>query len=135
MVETSEIQTRVRYAETDQMGLVYHANYYVWFEMGRTEHFRLLGLPYVELEAEGVFLPVVETFCQYKAPARYDDLLTIRTTVGEIGAARISFSYQVLRPADGRLLAEGRTVHAFVDEEGRPINIRKKAFYQKLMAG
>jgi len=110
----------VRYAETDQMGVVYHANFFVWFEVGRTDLLRSAGWTYREMEAEGLSLPVIEAHCDYKQPARYDDELEVRTTGELMSPVRVAFSYEVVRPADGELLATGRTVHATLDRAGRP---------------
>ena len=109
---------RVTYSETDQMGFAYYANYFVWFEIGRTELIRASGLAYRELEEMGFMLPVLEASARYISPVRYDDLLTIRSGVSEFKGIRIRFSYQILR--DGLLLAEGMTFHAFMDKDGRP---------------
>lgn len=125
---TSTSDLRVRYAETDAMGIVYYANYFVWFEIGRTDWIRRLGLSYREFEERGVYLPVVNAQCTYKASARYDDLVRIETTVTSLTPARIGFSYRALRvepaaPAasDGppTLLAEGGTDHVFLNQDGR----------------
>ena len=113
-------RVRVRYAETDQMGVVYHANFFVWFEVGRTDLLRSAGWTYREMEAEGLSLPVIEAHCDYKQPARYDDELEVRTTGELMSPVRVAFSYEVVRPADGELLAIGRTVHATLDRSGRP---------------
>ena len=109
---------RVTYAETDKMGFVYYANYLVWFEIGRTELIRASGLAYKELEEMGINLPVIEASCRYKKPVKYDDLITIRTAVSEFEGIRLGFSYEITR--DGQVLAEGRTLHAFMDSGGRP---------------
>ncbi len=114
---------RVTYSETDQMGFAYYANYLVWFEMGRTELIRASGLAYRELEEMGLLLPVIEASCRYVRPARYDDLLTIRTKISEFKGIRLAFSYEVLR--DEELLAEGMTRHAFMDKNGRPVKLPK----------
>ena len=111
---------RVRYAETDKMGVAYYANYFVWFEVARCDLLRALGRTYRDLEARGVMLPVIEARCEYRAPARYDDELEIRTRGALLSPARVAFSYAVRRRADGAALAEGRTVHAAVDLQGRP---------------
>ena len=127
------IQFRVRYAETDAMGIVHHANYYVWFEMGRTEYLREMGFNYKDMEDEGLFSPVIETNCKYKRPAKYDDLITLETYIKDTGKARWSFGYRVLR--DGELLAEGHTSHCFMDENGRPIILKRvnPELYQKMV--
>ncbi len=109
---------RVTYAETDKMGFAYYANYLVWFEIGRTELIRASGLAYKELEEMGLYLPVIEASCSYKKPAKYDDLITISTKVAEFEGIRLGFSYEIIR--DGQVLAEGRTLHAFMDKDGRP---------------
>jgi len=118
-----EHQHRVTYAETDQMGFAYYANYLVWFEMGRTELIRASGLAYRELEEMGLLLPVIEASCSYQRPARYDDVVTIRTAVSEVKGIRLTFSYEVLR--GGELLARGMTRHAFMDKNGRPAKLPK----------
>ncbi len=118
------VSIRVRYAETDQMGVVYYANYFIWFEVGRVELMRSLGFDYRNLEAqEQCFLPVVEANCRYRAPARYDDLLTLETRVVNLRTSVVRFGYRLLRAAvegspDERplLLAEGETVHVVVDQ-------------------
>ena len=114
---------RVRYAETDQMGVVYYANYLVWFEIGRTEWLRETGWSYREMEAEGLALPVIEAHCEYRAGARYDDDLEIRTTGRLVSPVRLAFDYQVVRRADEAVLAVGHTVHATVDRGGRPVRL------------
>ena len=111
---------RVRYAETDQMGIVYYANYFVWFEVGRTDLLRHAGWSYREMEREGFSLPVVEAHCEYRQPARYDDEIEIRTRGGLLSAVRVRFDYAIVRPADDTVLAGGHTVHAALDAAGRP---------------
>lgn len=111
---------RVRYAETDQMGVAYHASYFVWFEVGRCDLLRARGSTYRELEARDVLLPVIEAHCAFRSPARYDDELEIATTGALLSAARVEFRYEVARRADRALLATGRTVHAAVNGRGRP---------------
>jgi acyl-CoA thioester hydrolase len=113
-----ETEIRVRYAETDAMGVVHHAAYLVWFEVGRTEYTRAAGLPYREVESRGVRLVVVEAGLRLHAPARYDDRVVIRTAVDAVSKATLTFIYEARR-ADGTLLAEGRTVHAATDLTGR----------------
>jgi len=116
-------RVRVRYAETDQMGVVYYANYLVWFEVGRTELLRSLGWSYRDMEAEGVGLPVIEANCAYLRPARYDDELEIRTIGALLSPVRMEFRYAVVRSADGLEVATGRTLHASVNREGRPCRL------------
>lgn len=111
-----ETRLRVRYAETDQMNVVYHSNYVIWFEVGRVEFMRQLGITYRDLEQrDQLHLPVVEVRCRYKAPARYDDEVTIRTHIARLRSSLIQFQYQVLRAEDGLLLAEGESTHVAVD--------------------
>ncbi len=111
-----EITLRVRYSETDKMGIVYHANYFPWFEMGRTEFCRSLGISYKEWEERGIFLPCVEVRCRYKRPALYDDLLVVRTVIEKLERCSVSFGYEVLRQET--LLAQGYTKHAFTNTQG-----------------
>jgi acyl-CoA thioester hydrolase len=113
-------RVRVRYAETDQMGIVYYANYFVWFEVGRTDLLRHAGWSYREMEREGFSLPVVEAHCEYRQPARYDDELEISTRGGLLSPVRVRFDYEVVRPSDDTVLAGGHTVHAALDAAGRP---------------
>lgn len=116
----SETRVRVRYAETDQMGVVYHANYLVWFEVGRVELIRQIGLDYRAMEAEdGCMIAVVEATARYKAPARYDEELVVRTRVTAFRAALLKFGYEVLRADDGLLLCTGETVHVVVGKDMR----------------
>jgi acyl-CoA thioester hydrolase len=114
---SGEIQIRVRYAETDRMGLLHHANYLVYFEQGRTELLRSLGLTYKELEDQGHLLVLSKVEVRYRSPARYDDLLTLKTTVVRTTAVRIDHRYDLYR--DGALLAEGTSTLACVDRDGR----------------
>jgi acyl-CoA thioester hydrolase len=116
-------RVRVRYAETDRMGVVYYANYLVWFEVGRTEWLRTTGWSYREMEADGIALPVIEVHCEYLQPARYDDEIEIRTRATLLSAVRIRFDYQVVRAGDETVAAEGHTVHAALDTNGRPCRL------------
>ena len=113
---------RVRYAETDQMGVVYYANYLVWFEIGRVELLRSLGLAYSQMETDhGLILPVVEATCRYRSPARYDDQILIETRPSLLRGSVLKFAYRILRAgsdgAEPQLLAEGETVHVVCDEK------------------
>jgi acyl-CoA thioester hydrolase len=121
--QPSVSRVRVRYAETDQMGVVYYANYFVWFEVGRTDLLRGAGWTYREMEADGVSLPVIEAHCDYKQAARYDDELEIRTAGSLLSPVRVAFTYEVVRPADSLLVATGRTMHASIDRGGRPCRL------------
>ncbi|WP_406694070.1 thioesterase family protein [Singulisphaera sp. Ch08] len=116
--QSHEIQVRVRYCETDRMGLLHHANYVIYFEMSRTEMLRARGVAYRDLEDSGHLLVVVELGCKFKKPAYYDDMLTIRTTVSRVTHVKIVHHYQVFR--DGLLLAEGHSTLACVDRDGKP---------------
>jgi acyl-CoA thioester hydrolase len=114
---------RVRYAETDKMGVVYYANYLVWFEVGRADLLRSLGWTYREMELDGVSLPVIEAHCDYHRPARYDDEIEVRTEGRLLSPVRMEFHYQVVRKNDDVVSATGRTVHAALDPSGRPCRL------------
>jgi acyl-CoA thioester hydrolase len=115
-----ETRLRVRYSETDKMGLVHHANYLIWFEIGRTEYCRARGLAYRDMEeTDGAFLVVAESYCRYKAPAFYDDELTVRTRITELRRRSIRFGYEIVRESAGKIIAEGETGHVVTDAEGR----------------
>jgi acyl-CoA thioester hydrolase len=119
-----ETTLRVRYADTDQMGVVYHANYLIWFEIGRTEFCRARGFSYRDMEADGnAFLVVAESYCRYKAPARYDDELLVRTHVTELRRRSVRFGYEIVRLADDHIIAEGETGHVVTDSHGRVISM------------
>ena len=119
-----ETGVRVRYAETDQMGVVYHANYLVWFEIGRTEFCRARGFAYRAMEEnDRAFLVVAESYCRYKAPAYYDDELVVRTHVTELRRRSVRFGYEVVRLSDGTIIAEGETGHVVTDTNGRVISM------------
>ena len=111
---------RVRYAETDKMGVVYYANFLVWFEVARADLLRTQGWTYREMEASGIILPVIEAHCEYRRPARYDDEIEVRTEGRMVSAVRMQFNYTIVRKADQEVAAEGYTVHAAVDPDGRP---------------
>jgi acyl-CoA thioester hydrolase len=117
-------EIRVRYAETDAMGVAYHANYLVWFEVGRTALLEELGYPYAKLEEDGIILPVAECHVRYKAPARYDDRLLIHSTCTELRGVSMILSYKIENKKTGALLAEGWTKHAIVDRNMKPVKIR-----------
>jgi len=118
---------RVRYAETDKMGVVYHSNYLIWFEIGRTDWLRATGVTYRELEAEdGIQWPVIEAHCEYRQGARYDDDVEIKTRAKKLSAVRVQFDYEATRRQDGVLLATGHTVHATVDRDGRPVRMPER---------
>lgn len=123
----SETQVRVRYAETDQMGVVYHSNYFIWFEIGRVELMRQLGFSYRDMErGEGLFIAVVDARCRYKAPARYDDEVIVRTHLKNVRESVVHFGYELVRVSDGELLAEGETTHIVTDVEMKKMLLPKK---------
>jgi acyl-CoA thioester hydrolase len=118
----SESKLRVRYAETDQMGVVYHANHFIWFEIGRVDLMRQLGFNYRDLERDhGCFIPVVDARCRYKAPARYDDEIIVRTHLRNVRESMIHFGYELLRADTNELLAEGETMHMILDAKMKPV--------------
>ena len=124
---THRTRVRVRYADTDRMGVVYYANYFVWFEVGRTEWLRHSGWSYREMEREGgVQLPVIEAHCEYRQPARYDDEVDIDARATLLTPVRVRFDYTLTRAADAVVLAEGHTVHAAVDRNGRPCRLPER---------
>jgi acyl-CoA thioester hydrolase len=126
--DRSSSRVRVRYAETDKMGVVYYANYLVWFEVGRTDLLRHAGWSYREMEAEGYTLPVVEVGCVYRQPARYDDELEVRTSGSLVSPVRLEFRYEVVRLEDQITLATGRTMHASLDRDGRPRRLPERVW-------
>ena len=113
---------RVRYAETDKMGVVYHSNYLIWFEVGRTDWLRQRGLTYRSLEEQGFFLPVTEAHCRYLASARYDDLLFILARATKLTRVQLRFDYRVAHE-QGTVLATGHTEHCFLSRDGRPVRV------------
>ena len=124
MPNTTEIS--VRYAETDQMGVVHHATYPIWYEIARTEYIRALGMSYSDMEKAGVMLPVTGISCRYRLPARYDDILEITARITRFSPARIEFEYEVRRKGEQEILSTGTSAHGFVDSENfRPLNLKK----------
>ncbi len=117
---THEARVRVRYAETDQMGVVYHANYLIWMEVGRVEYCRAKGMRYRDLEAAGVRLAVVEARCRYLAPALYDDEVVIATSIADANPRMLRFRYEMREAATGRELAAGETRHVFLGPDMKP---------------
>lgn len=112
----NETTVRVRYAETDQMGVVYHSNFFIWFEVGRVELLRNIGFTYRAMERDdGCYIAVVDARCRYRSPARYDDEITIRTCLRNARESLIHFQYQAVRTSDGTLLADGETTHIITD--------------------
>ena len=123
----NESRIRVRYAETDQMGVVYHANHFIWFEVGRVELLRQLGFSYKDMELEdNCFIAVVDARCRYKAPARYDDEIIVKTWLKNVRESVIHFGYELLRVEDGSLLAEGETTHIVADAQMRKTVLPEK---------
>ena len=121
MIEYHDAIVRVRYAETDQMGVVYHANYFVWFEVGRVELMRALGVEYKRMEKEDdCHIVVADVHCRYHHPARYDEVLRVRTRIAESRNRVVKFSYELFRDSDGTLLANGHTTHIICGSNGRP---------------
>lgn len=118
-LQRSSSTIRVRYAETDQMGVAYHGDYFAWFEVGRTDLLRQFGCTYRQLEAQDVRLPIIETRVRYRKPALYDDVLEIRTRLVAMTGVRLTFEYEVVRAGEARPLAEATTSHAAVDANGR----------------
>ncbi|MDE2217643.1 MAG: acyl-CoA thioesterase [Planctomycetota bacterium] len=125
-MKVHEIKTRVRYQETDQMGVVYYANFFIYFEMGRTEYLRNLGLPYSELEKGQIYFPVTEAHCRFRLPAYYDDVLIVQTWVSELKHATVEFSYKVTREGDNSLIAEGSTRLACLNANRKPAPMPEK---------
>jgi acyl-CoA thioester hydrolase len=119
-------RVRVRYAETDSMGVVYYANYFVWFEVGRTDLLRESGWSYREMEVDGFALPVIDAHCAYRESAKYDDELEVRTMGTMMSPVRVAFTYEVVRASDGVVLATGSTVHATLDRRGRPCRLPER---------
>ena len=127
MNDYAETVIRVRYAETDQMGIVYYGNYFTWFEIGRVELCRRLGFEYKRMETEDdSFIIVAEARCRYKKPARFDDVLLIRTRVTESQRRTLRFGYEILNNASGELLATGETLHVICDSRGRTKSLPDK---------
>jgi len=123
----TDTSLRVRYAETDQMGVVYYANFLIWFEIGRTDFCRQHGFAYREMEdQDGLYIMVAEARCRYKAPAHYDDEILVRTCLKEMRRRVLIFRYEVYRPLTDELLAEGETVHVITDREGHPRSLPDK---------
>jgi acyl-CoA thioester hydrolase len=117
---------RVRYAETDKMGVVYYSNYLVWFEIARTDWLRATGWSYRSMEADGYALPVIEAHCEYKTSARYDDEIEITTAARLLSPVRLAFDYAASRQPDGAVVASGYTVHASLNRSGRPARLPER---------
>jgi acyl-CoA thioester hydrolase len=119
-----ETEVRVRYAETDQMGIAHHSNYLIWFEAGRSDLCRARGFSYKEMEEKaGALMVVAESYVRYKSPAFYEDVLSVRTTISEIRSRSIRFSYEIHRKSDDTLIAEGETLHLVTDKYQKVMTI------------
>ncbi len=131
-----ETEIRVIYADTDAMGIVYHANYIKWFEVGRNEFLRQLGYTYARMEEEGIWLPVVSVHVEYKSPGKYDDLLLIRTRLRELKGVSMVMSYEIFRKETGELLVTGYTKHGITSPELKPLRLKKEKpeFYAMMKA-
>jgi len=133
MNQSVEKEERVRYSETDQMGVAHNKSYFEWFEIGRTEFCRSKGIPYREIEAQGFYLVVVEALCKYRKPLRYDQLFIIKVTLREAGLKKVVFDYEILTKEDRRLVASGYTVHIATDARGE-VSPLPAAVLEKLSA-
>ena len=122
----SETEFTARYAETDQMGIIHHSNYPKWFEAGRTDFFKKLGVRYSKIEEKGVLLPLIDLKCTFKSPARYEDEILVRTQLIDMSCVRLTFSYEVYKKDEMILIASGETSHAWTDKLLKPVNIQKK---------
>jgi acyl-CoA thioester hydrolase len=121
----SETPITVRYAETDQMGVVHHSNYAVWFEAGRTDFIKKMGMPYSVIEEKGAMLPLLELKCSFRSFARYEDNVVVRTRIKEYTGTRLLFYYEVVLTGEDRVLTEGETLHCWTNRELKPVNIKK----------
>lgn len=119
MAHISETRFRVRYAETDKMGVVYYANYFIWMEVGRTDYCKAVGFSYRDMERDDANMAVADASCRYVAPARYDDEILVQTSVEKLNRRLVTFVYSIFNATTGQLLAEGRTVHITVNKDGR----------------
>lgn len=123
----NDTKIRVRYAETDKMGIVHHSRYYIYFELARDEYIEKLGFTYKQMEDMGVMLPIVETHAKYIEGAKYGDVILVKTNIKEITGVKVVFEYEVYRTSDNKLLVKGGTTQAFVDSDKfKIINIKKK---------
>lgn len=122
-----ETRFRVRYAETDQMGVVYYANYFIWMEIGRAEYCRAAGIRYRDMEVDdGVLLAVVDAHCRYMRPARYDEEIAVKTSISKASRRAVEFQYEICDAASGRVLAAGETKHVFLGSDLRPVKLPEK---------
>ena len=134
MEDWHETEIRVRYAETDKMGIVHHSNYLIWFESGRSDLCRARGFSYKEMEEnDNALMVVAESYCRYKSPAYYEDVLMVRTRVAEVRSRAIRFVYEIFRPSDSTLLAEGETLHLVTDQNKKVRQI-PEIYKERLLA-
>ncbi len=122
----SETALIARYGETDQMGIVHHSNYPIWFEAGRTSFFKQLGLSYKKIEEAGTILPLTSLNCIFKSPARYEDEIIVKTRVLKMSVVKLVFQYEVLKKEGMQLVVSGETAHAWTDKKLKPVNLEKK---------
>ena len=120
-----ENKIKVRYVETDQMGIVHHSKYYPWFEIARGEFITKIGMTYREIEEQGILMPVLESSCKYIEGAKYEDNLVIQSWISEFNPVKIIFNYNVIREEDNKIIAKGSTKHTFVNEDFKIVNIKK----------
>ena len=126
-MKISKTELTVRYAETDQMGIVHHSVYPIWYEAGRTDYIKMFGISYTEMEAAGVMMPLINLTCHYGIPAKYEDVVVVETRATKLSAAKMVLYYEVKIKSDGVLLGSGTTEHGFVDSKTfKPINVKKK---------
>ncbi|WP_446899816.1 acyl-CoA thioesterase [Clostridium sp. LBM24168] len=123
---TSSTKIKVRYAETDKMGIAHHSNYYIWFEAARGDFIKKADITYKDMEKKGIMMPLVETYCKYSKAAKYDDDLIIETFIAEFNPVKISFNYRVLNENNGEVLAKGKTTQTFINEKFKIINLQRK---------
>jgi len=127
------IQDRVRFVETDLMGVVHHSNYFRWFEMGRVEYLRQAGVFLTDLLKEGIIFPIRDVSCQYRSPSRFDDLIRIETTMAELSPVKMVFGYRIVKVDGDVLLASGKTINLFTNSAGKIIRLPGK-YYERLQA-
>jgi acyl-CoA thioester hydrolase len=123
----SQTKLTVRYAETDKMGIVHHSNYPIWFEAGRTDFIKKMGLPYSKIEESGFMLPLIELNCSYKGSTRYEDEVVVKTRIKEFTLTRIVFHYEIYKNNETEIVTSGETEHVWTNREMKPINIKKQA--------
>ncbi|KDR95139.1 acyl-CoA thioester hydrolase [Peptoclostridium litorale DSM 5388] len=135
-MHSTQVNLSVRYAETDNMGVAHHSVYYVWFEVGRSEHIKSSGVSYSQMEEEGVLLPLSESSCKYIKGLKYEEEFILNTYIEKLTGARVIFGYEICKKSDGIVCAKGQTVHAFIDEDFKVLNIKKSHphIWQKINA-